>query len=122
MKKLHKIFLAAAGGVVILALVWPVLNYGIYFTDPLNSIMGALTLIVFLAGALLVSYAAREVHPVLVLAVWGILFLAHLVRFLAGNIEGFMAGLIMTMTLGIPGVILSFIGLRTYLRSRRQAE
>lgn len=121
-KKTHRIILAATGGIIILALVWPVLGYGIYFTDPLNSIMGALTLIVFLAGALLVSYAAREIHPALVLAVWGILFLAHRVRFLAGNIEGFMAGLIMTIMLGIPGVILLFVGLRTYLCGRRRAE
>jgi ammonia channel protein AmtB len=120
-KKIHRIILTATAGVVILALVWPVLGYGVYFTDPLNSIMGALTIVLFLAGALLVSYAAREIHPALAPSLWGILFLAFLVRFLAGNSDGPMEDLGIILMAGIPGVVLLYIGLRTYLRGRRRA-
>ncbi|PVV84042.1 hypothetical protein [Dehalogenimonas alkenigignens] len=120
MKKTHRI-LAAAGGIIILALVWPVLGYGIYFTDPLNSIMGALTIFLFLVGALLVSYAAREIHPALAPSMWGILFLTFLVRFLAGNSDGPMEDLGIILMAGIPGAVLLFIGLKIYLRDRRRA-
>ncbi|KTB47690.1 hypothetical protein DEALK_05350 [Dehalogenimonas alkenigignens] len=121
MKKTHRIILAAAGGIIILALVWPVLGYGIYFTDPLNSIMGALTIFLFLVGALLVSYAAREIHPALAPSMWGILFLTFLVRFLAGNSDGPMEDLGIILMAGIPGAVLLFIGLKIYLRDRRRA-
>jgi hypothetical protein len=119
MKKTHKIALSAAAGILILALLWPVLDYGIYFTDPMGTLLGMLTISLALVGALLLSYAARQVHPALVPLLWAAFFLVPLVRFLAGNSEGPMEDLAWILFSGTPGVWLLVIGLRMLLKSRK---
>jgi hypothetical protein len=119
MQKVHRILLSAAAGIIILALVWPVLDYGIYFTDPISTLLGVFTILLAVTGALLLSYAIRHVHPALVPLLWAAFFLVPLARFLAGNSEGPMEDLAWILFLGTPGVWLLVIGLRMLLKSRR---
>lgn len=119
MKKVHKILLSAVAGTIILALVWPVLSYGIYFTDPLTTLMGALTILLVVGGALLLSYAAQQIHPALVPLLWAAFFLVPLARFLAGNSDGLMEDLAWVLFSGIPGIWLLIISLRTLLGAKR---
>jgi hypothetical protein len=119
MKKAHKIALSAGAGIIILALVWPVLDYGIYFTDPMGTLLGVFTILLAVTGALLLSYAARQVHPALVPLLWAAFFLLPLVRFLAGNSDGPMEDLAWILFLGTPGIWLLVISVRTSLKARR---
>lgn len=107
---------------MILALVWPVMDYGIYFTGPIETLMGVVTVLLGVGGALLLSYAAHEIHPALVPILWAALFLVTLARFLAGNSEGLMEDLAWIFFLGIPGIVLLIVGLRVLVKARGSAD
>ncbi|QNT75536.1 hypothetical protein [Dehalogenimonas etheniformans] len=122
MKRIHKILISTTVGILILALVWPVMDYGIYFTGPIETLMGVVTVLLGVGGALLLSYAAHEIHPALVPILWAALFLVTLARFLAGNSEGLMEDLAWIFFLGIPGIVLLIVGLRVLVKARGSAD
>ena len=121
MKKRNRILLAASVGIILLMIVWPRLAHGIYVTD-FSKMFGdivAILLVVF--GALLVSYAAHEIHAASVPLLWSTFFLYPLVRFLFGNSDGLMADLAMIIMMGIPGTWLLIISIRMFWRARQRA-
>jgi len=122
MKRLHRILLAAAGGTIILALVWPRLDYGIYVTDTEKLFGDIFAILLAVLGAVLVSYALHEIHPALVPLGWVMVFLGNLTAFLAGNSDGFGADLAMVILAGIPGMVLTIVSIRMYLNGRRQSD
>ncbi|WP_076003239.1 hypothetical protein [Dehalogenimonas formicexedens] len=105
-----------------LALVWPVLDYGIYFSGPIETLMGVMTILLAVGGALLIGYGVSHIHPALVPLLWAALLLVTLTRFLAGNSEGIMEDLGWIFFLGVPGIWLLITGLRMLFRTRRQTD
>ncbi len=87
----------------------------------MGTIMGVLTILLAVAGALLLSYAARQIHPAAVPLLWSAFFLGNVAAFLAGNSDGMMADLAVVMMAGIPGMVLLIISIRIFLRDRRRA-
>jgi hypothetical protein len=115
--KVHRILLAAAGGIIILMAAWP---GRLPFDSAGSALASAVQILFAVLGALLISYALHEIHQALVPLGWSAFFLGNVVTFLAGNSDGMMADLAIVIMAGVPGAVLLIIGIRMFLQNKRR--
>ena len=113
MNKHRKILLAAAAGIVLVAVSQVVLGgrFGAYAISIIGIPLGVI-------GLALLSYAAYQTHESLLALFWGALALIW-GYFLVAVSENILTAYLTILLLVIPGIWLTIFGIRLFLRSRR---